>query len=308
MEDNTNNITANNMDNNTIKISQYGVDVIPTVGNRRYTGVGTLIITMVDGKPALLLGRESYKSIKHRGSYMVSIFEEFGGGIQRRRVSLEENACYELREETSNLLDFTKYPEILKGNARYFDLPFRDDRIYRLYVIYIEDVNNIIPYLQVNRKIINKSLNIPQSGAKNKIKTFLEMDTIKLVPLSNIQTAMNDINNYICFKAEDTIWNLNHKEPPYRGILKVDSDTFINERLVQFLSGYHSISNTTETISNAYHNIENLYDKVNSNIGIDICFDIINKKEKIIKLDKPVKVQNNYYRFLNGTFTFPVSG
>ena len=151
---------------------------IADVGERRYTGVGTLIITSVNGQPYLVLGREAFKSIKHRGAYMVSIFEEFGGGIQRRRATLADNACFELREETSNLIDLTDCSYLLENQAQHFDLPFRDDRIYRLYVINIPDAHTIIPYLQVNRQIITRALNQPEKGTKSKIKTFLEMDTI----------------------------------------------------------------------------------------------------------------------------------
>lgn len=261
--------------------------VIPNVGARRYTGVGTLILTTIKGQPYLVLGREAFKSIKHRGAYMVSIFEEFGGGIQRRRATLADNACFELREETSNLLDLTECSQILEERGQHFDLPFRDDRIYRLYVINIPDAHTIIPYLQVNRQIINRSLNNPAKGTKSKIKTYLEMDTIKLVSLSAIQRAMLDINNYVCFKAEDTVWNLSSPTPPYRGILKVDAETFLNERLVQFLGGIF-----TDEKRN----------------GCDICRGIAVNEQHRLELSKPVKIQDNYYKFLVGTFTFAPVG
>ena len=260
---------------------------IPDVGERRYTGVGTLIITTMNGQPYLVLGREAFKSIKHRGAYMVSIFEEFGGGIQRRRATLADNACFELREETSNLLDLTECSEILENQGRHFDLPFRDDRIYRLYIINIPDAHTIIPYLQVNRQIITRALNQPAKGTKSKIKTYLEMDTIKLVSLAAIQRAMTDINNYVCFKAEDTIWNLNATDAPYRGILKVDSDTFLNERLVQFLGGLFTDDQQR---------------------GWEICRDIATTGTNKLELAKPVKIQDNYYKFLIGTFTFAPMG
>lgn len=260
---------------------------IPDVGERRYTGVGTLIITTMNGQPYLVLGREAFKSIKHRGAYMVSIFEEFGGGIQRRRATLADNACFELREETSNLLDLTECSELLENKARHFDLPFRDDRIYRLYVINIPDAHTIIPYLQVNRQIINRALNNPAKGTKSKIKTYLEMDTIKLVSLVAIQRAMSDINNYVCFKAEDTVWNLSATQPPYRGILKVDSDTFLNERLVQFLGGLFTDDQQR---------------------GHEICSKILADDQNKLELTKPVKIQDNYYKFLIGTFTFAPVG
>jgi hypothetical protein len=261
--------------------------LIPNVGERRYTGVGTLLVTTVNGQPYLVLGREAFKSIKHRGAYMVSIFEEFGGGIQRRRATLADNACFELREETSNLLDLTECSQILEDRGRHFDLPFRDDRIYRLYIINIPDAHTIIPYLQVNRQIITRALNNPAKGTKSKIKTYLEMDTIKLVSLASIQRAMMDINNYVCFKAEDTIWNLSSPAPPYRGILKVDPEIFLNERLVQFLGGVFTD------------------DKLP---GWQICREIATTGQNKLELAKPVKVHDNYYKFLVGTFTFAPVG
>lgn len=260
---------------------------IPDAGERRYTGVGTLIITTMNNQPCLVLGREAFKSIKHRGAYMVSIFEEFGGGIQRRRATLADNACFELREETSNLLDLTECSQILEDRGQHFDLPFRDDRIYRLYVINIPEAHTIIPYLQANRQVIIRALNNPAKGTKSKIKTYLEMDTIKLVSLDAIQRAMMDINNYVCFKAEDTVWNLSASAAPYRGILKVDSETFLNERLVQFLGGVFND------------------DKLK---GYDICRGILTSGQNKLELAKPVKIQDNYYKFLVGTFTFAPVG
>lgn len=258
------------------------------VENKRHTGVGVLIVTNVNGVPNLLLGRESFKSIKHQGAYMVPIYEEFGGGIQRKKSELEENACYELREETCNLIDFTDTPGVLSVDPGYtFDLPFKSDRIYRLYVVNIDDVQSIIPYFVVNRQLLSRKLCNPEIKNKNKMKTFLEMDTVKLVPLSVIYKAMQDINNYICFKAEDTIWNINNKNAPYRGILRVDQETFINERLIQYLGGVYR------------DNDDNLRGK-----GIDICDMLCKKNENSIKLSKPVKVKECMYSFLQDTFTF----
>jgi hypothetical protein len=260
---------------------------IQDVGDRRYTGVGTLLVTTMNGQPYLVLGREAFKSIKHRGAYMVSIFEEFGGGIQRRCATLADNACFELREETSNLLDLTDCSQILEERGLHFDLPFREDRIYRLYIINIPEAHTIIPYLQGNRQVITRALNNPAKGTKSKIKTYLEMDTIKLVSIAAIQRAMHDINNYVCFKAEDTVWNLSASTPPYRGILKVDPDTFLNERLVQFLGGVF----TDEKLR-----------------GHEICNYIATNGTHKLELAKPVKIQDNYYKFLIGTFTFAPVG
>jgi len=202
---------------------------------RRHTGVGVLIVTEYMGAPYIVLGREEFKSIKQNGQYMIPLYEEFGGGIQRRKLGLELNACFELREETCNLLNFTECPEVLlDGVNRFVDIPFRDDRMYRLYVIYISKFANILPQFYQNRACLHRKKKYPGG----RINTYLEMDDIKLVSLDAIKEAASKSSNYICFNHEDTQWNYENNLP-YRGTLRVDDDTFISERLCQFLNNKH---------------------------------------------------------------------
>ena len=37
---------------------------------------------------------------------MIPVYEEFGGGLQTRRISIEDNALMELDEETSHTLNW----------------------------------------------------------------------------------------------------------------------------------------------------------------------------------------------------------
>lgn len=198
---------------------------------RKYTGVGVLILTNYNNKPHLVLGREAYKSIKHDGKYCVSVYEEFGGGIQKPSLGLEQNACFELQEETSNLLRFTDPTILNKGINKYFDIPFKTDRLYRIYVVYIENIASILPYFQHNRSILQNQVN-----TYFKYRHYLEMDDLKLVPLDYIKNAVSCKHNYICIYPEDN----NHNDLPettkYIGMLRVNSGTFISKRLTRFLN------------------------------------------------------------------------
>lgn len=256
------------------------------IKKRRHTGVGVLILTEYMGNPYIVLGREEFKSIKQNGQYMIPLYEEFGGGIQRRKLGLELNACFELREETCNLLNFTECPEILlKGVNRYFDIPFREDRMYRLYVVFIPDFIKILPYFYQNRSYLQRKKSYPGG----RLSTYLEMDNIKLVSLDSIRAAIDTCSNYLCFNHDDTQWNYELRQP-FRGTLRVDDDTFISERLCQFL-------NTVQ-------------DRETNESGLDACYNIYNNiadnYDQLIKLDKPQKhiynAQNTYDTFLVGTY------
>jgi hypothetical protein len=253
---------------------------------RRHTGVGVLILTEYMGNYYMVLGREEYKSIKQNGQYMIPLYEEFGGGIQRRKLGLELNACFELREETSNLLNFTDRPSVLlEGVNRYFDIPFREDRMYRLYVIFIPEFVKVLPYFYMNRACLQRKTRYPGG----RLNTYLEMDNIKLVPLDGIKNTINTSGNYICFNHEDTQWNYEQK-PPYKGTLRVDEETFISERLCQFLNSKQG----------------------NEGNGLDACYNICNaitenpESAGIIKLNQPMKhmynSDNKYDNFLVGTY------
>lgn len=215
---------------------------------RRYTGVGVLILTVHNNRPYLLLGREEFKSVKMNGRYVMPLYEEFGGGIQRRNLSLEENACFELQEETSNLFRFINDPSVLNaGVNRSYDIPFKESRMYKMYVVYIENVDHVLPIFNSNRQKI-----MSQPTSYYKYKSYLEMDELKMVPLSDIQQVINNCHNYICHIAEDTYHNndiaakvrhqqstpySNHQTHGYQGILCVDNNTYISRRLSQFLNG-----------------------------------------------------------------------
>lgn len=253
---------------------------------RRHTGVGVLILTEYMGNNYMVLGREEYKSIKQNGQYMIPLYEEFGGGIQRRKLGLELNACFELREETSNLLNFTDSPNVLlEGVNRYFDIPFREDRMYRLYVIFIPEFVKILPYFYMNRTCLQRKTRYPGG----RLNTYLEMDNIKLVPLDSIKNTINNGSNYLCFNHDDTQWNYAQKLP-YKGTLRVDEDTFISERLCQFLNSKQSDEGS----------------------GLDACYNICNaitenpETAGLIKLSQPQKhmynPDNKYDNFLVGTY------
>ncbi len=262
------------------------------IKKRRHTGVGVLILTEYMGNYYMVLGREEYKSIKQNGQYMIPLYEEFGGGIQRRKLGLELNACFELREETSNLLNFTDSPNVLlSGVNRYFDIPFREDRMYRLYVIFIPDFVKILPYFYMNRTCLQKKTRYPGG----RLNTYLEMDNIKLVPLDSIKNAINDSGNYICFNHDDIQWNYEQKQP-YKGTLRVDEDTFISERLCQFLNSKQDA----------------IPDDGHVTTGLDACYSICTAVAEqpdtagIIKLNQPQKhmynPDNKYDNFLVGTY------
>lgn len=220
---------------------------------RRYTGVGVLVLTAYNNRPYVLLGREEFKSVKIDGKYVVPLYEEFGGGIQRRNLSLEENACFELQEETSNLLRFINNPEVLnEGVNRSYDIPFKESRMYKMYVIYIENIVDVLHIFNSNREKI-----MSQPTTYYKYKSFLEMDELKLVSLADIQNVIDNPLNYICHVAEDTQHNNNiinqiqyqqsapystYKTHGYKGMLCVDDNTYLSRRLAQFLNTPNQIT------------------------------------------------------------------
>jgi len=220
---------------------------------RRYTGVGVLVLTNYNNRPHLVLGREEFKSVKIDGEYVVPLYEEFGGGIQKRNLSLEENACFELQEETSNLLRFIGNPGVLNaGVNRSYDIPFKESRMYKMYVIYIEDMYKVLHLFDINREKI-----ISQPTSYYKYKSYLEMDNIKMVPLAEIKQVINSEHNYVCNVADDTYYNNSIAEQMcykqstphstyqthgYKGVLCVDDNTYISQRLSQFLNAPTAIT------------------------------------------------------------------
>ena len=210
---------------------------------RRYTGVGVLILTNYCNRPHLVVGREAYKSIKVGDEYCVSVYEEFGGGIQKPSLGLEANACFELKEETCNLFNLDD-PEILKkGINKYYDIPFKEDRLYRIYVIYIEDIAELLPHFQKNRDVL-----LSQANNYYKYRHFLEMDALGLIALDDIKNAIGHKHNYICIYPEDNAYN-DKVTSKFVGMLRVSGGNFLSKRLAQFLNrDYDPVSYTHLTL------------------------------------------------------------
>jgi hypothetical protein len=261
--------------------------------NRRYTGVGVLIVTNYMNRPHFVLGREAYKSIKVNNNYCVSVYEEFGGGIQKPSLGLETNACFELKEETSNLFDISN-PEILKkGINKFFDIPFKEDRLYRIYVIYIENVNTILEMFNYNRETL-----LNQANNYYKYTHYLEMDKLELIPLDSIKNVIKNKINYICIYPEDNAHNDNPDTTTYVGMLRVINDIFISKRLAQFLNTIYDGKSGLEWCYNIFYD------------GFINCkympLDILT--QKIIKLTEPKYHPSgaNKLKFLDGTYSFDV--
>lgn len=261
--------------------------------NRRYTGVGVLIITNYMNKPHFVLGREAFKSIKVNDNYCVSVYEEFGGGIQKPSLGLETNACFELKEETSNLLDISN-PEILKkGVNKYFDIPFKEDRLYRIYVVYIENVNSILSMFNYNRKTL-----LTQANNYYKYNHYLEMDNLELISFDSIKSAIGLKQNYICLYPEDNTHNDKVDTTTYVGMLRIMNDIFISKRLAQFLN---SMYNNKSGLDHCY-NI--FYDGfINSKY---MPTDILVQKIMIISEPKYNPIGANKLKFLDGTYSFDI--
>jgi hypothetical protein len=286
--------------------------------NRRYTGVGVLIITNYMNKPHFVLGREAFKSIKVNDNYCVSVYEEFGGGIQKPSLGLETNACFELKEETSNLFDISN-PEILKkGVNKYFDIPFKEDRLYRIYVVYIENVNNILSMFNYNRQTL-----LSQPNTYYKYNHYLEMDNIELIPFDAIKSVIGTKLNYICLYAEDNAHNdkvdtvctgnelsaqcnATASTPPfsvggtttYVGMLRIMNDIFISKRLAQFLNGIYGDKSGLEHCYNIF------YDGfINSKY---MPTDILSQKIMMISGQKYNPIGTNKLKFLDGTYSFDI--
>lgn len=285
------------------------------IKKRRHTGTGVLVITNVNNKPHLVLGRETFKSMSITDELIIGMYEEFGGGIQKRSLSLESNACFELREETSNLFNFTEPKVLRKGVNQYFDIPFKNNRMYRLYVVYLEDIEKIINYFKTNRDTITNNF-----SNYYKYKCFLEMDDIQFISLDTIKCNLKDENNYLRLKPEDikTIRNNNEKSEiktkvNYNGVLKIDSTKFISKRLLEFLNtkfpkqwkeGYfqhydekHSDPNTMLSgLDYCYKIFEDgfIKSRFKKNKGCDDIIILTNPRKNIPGMDK--------LTFLNGTW------
>ena len=114
------------------------------------------------------------KSMQNKSNYLgKDQYEEFGGGISNNKESIIKNAIYELREETANMINI-KNEDIFD---KYLDLkiPKRKNSYYRCYYLRID---------QMNEKIFNKNLNVLKKN-KETASSFLEMDEIVFIPISN---------------------------------------------------------------------------------------------------------------------------
>jgi hypothetical protein len=221
-----------------------------TESERRHTGTGVLIITEYLGEPHILLGQENWKTLDYSSvcnGLKLPIYEEFGGGIQTRKVSLEKNASFELREETANLFNFTN-PELLK-TCPYYDIPFREDRMYRIYVIYLQNIADYLHYFYMNINTIQ--VNIKKGYTSEKSGNYLEMNNIRLLPLKLFYNVIKNRDNYLCFKSNETIFNKEHNGG-YRGILKLTEDIYINSRLMLFLNSRYNGVYGLELVNNYY--------------------------------------------------------
>lgn len=268
---------------------------------RQLTGVGVLILCNYMGMPHLLLGREDRKSLiesKNLGNIMLPLYEEFGGSIQNKKAGIRKNALFELREETSNLINI-KNERVLE-KAIYFDLPFLDKRAYRLYLLYLDNIENYIDYFFLNHeKIVNNTSSKFQTF-DNKINTYLEMNNLELINLNKIEKSLNNPNNIL--NIDGLKWNYN--------ILTVNKEVYINNRLLNFfntnfndVSGLDYIKFYCSYIS-SFKN-EKIYHKL-INKKYDDIDDIIKDKLgyfNVKGLVKNNKQYNNLFSFLNGTYS-----
>ena len=296
------NVDISNVDNisngndNTLNINSHILNNIPDI-KRRYTGVGVLIMTEMNGRPFILLGREKFKSLIYGGNYVIPMYEEFGGGIQKKSMSLEENALLELDEETCHMFNFSDANILNSPDYKYIDIPFREDRMYRMYIMYI-------PNLGTKLNIFNNNYNIIMNSQSNyyKKRNYLEMDNISLISLDEIMYRMN-------YPNENVFNFINHK------VLCVNDDIFISRRLLKLFDGKYiksSIENynnildfksTSNNMTNAIMNNMNGYifcdDSVNGSIrGIDICYDMFNKCY-VKELNEPNNIINLSFKNSN---------
>lgn len=260
------------MNNSDIELVPLNKTDVP--GKRRHTGAGILIVTSINKKPYLLLGKENYKSFKLSEDVIIPIYEEFGGGIQSRKCSLEENALKELDEESAHALGWSDPRLLLRKGFIALDIPFLTNRMYRLYVIYVPDVKNIIPIFFKNRQIISD-----HTSTYYKKKNFIEMDELQLISLEMISTSMKNKNNTINLPEADKI-------------LKLDNDVgFLSRRIFAVLETIHTVGDKKKSGLQCCYQVFNTFNNTNNNL-------------RPIILNKP---QNNYkhkYNFLRNTINY----
>jgi hypothetical protein len=253
----------------------------------------------------------------------VFLYEEFGGGIQNTNLTLEENACFELNEETCNLVNFTNPFILNKGMNTFFDIPYLKDRIYRLYVVFIPDFTQVIHLFYKNMQILKSA-----PSTYYKFRNYCEMTDMSIIELDHIYKYKDNLDNYVCFNAEENLYNqIIHDKGKrnFRGILRCPDNVFISSRLVEFLNmnfvydkgtkGY-TYYNGDITKKDACKNVGvhmNLKNKPNMIAGLDFCNYIYqqgmyavkhNFADNYINFTKPRKTnkQNAKYSFLGRTW------
>lgn len=270
------------VENNTINPSSQQSQVKVGSGiKRRHTGAGILVITSLNNKPYLLLGKENYKSLKLSNNVTIPIYEEFGGGIQSRKLSLEENALKELDEETSHILSWNNPKILLKDGFIQLDVPFMTNRIYRLYLIYIPNVKTIIPNFFRNRQKISE-----HTSTYYKRKNYIEMDDLRLISLDNIDKSMKNKKNIINLPNDDVILKLLYQ------------NVYLSRRLYNVLKEKYTINNKTKTgIEFCYDVFDNFNNNNNNNNN--------NTKNLVpIILNKPRENYSHQYNFLINTVSY----
>jgi hypothetical protein len=253
------------------------------------------------------------------------LYEEFGGGIQNNNLTQEENACFELNEETCNLVNFTNPFILNKGVNTFFDIPYLKDRIYRLYVVFIPDFTQVIHLFYKNLQVLKSA---PSSYYK--FRNYCEMTDMSIIELDHIYKYKNNLDNYVCFNAEENLYNqiIHDKgKKNYRGILRCPDNVFLSSRLVEFLNMSFVYDKTLKGY--VYHNGD-IDHKLNKELnakfsgsvkhykphmtqGLDFCSYIYqqgmyavkhNFTDSYINLTKPRKTnkQNAKYSFLGRTW------
>lgn len=245
-----------------------------TPGKRRHTGAGILIVTSIDKKPYLLLGKENYKSFKLSDDVIIPVYEEFGGGIQSRKCSLEENALKELDEETAHILGWSDPRILLRKGFVHLDIPFLTNRMYRLYIIYVPNVKSIIPTFFKNRQTI-----FEHSSTYYKRENYIEMDDLQLISLETISSSMKNKVNTMNLPDGDRI-------------LKLDNDNgFLSRRIYSILEATHYVADKKKTGIQCCYQVFNTFNNDNNNL-------------RPIILGKPETNYKHKYNFLRNTVNY----
>ncbi len=238
------------------------------IDNKLVSGVGTLICCLYNDIPCIVLGRE-----KNKSDYLENEqYEEFGGAISDDKESLEKNATYELKEETANMINienlevFNKKIKINnKTIDKYLDLeiPYRNKVYFRCYFLRID---------QISEKIFKNNLKLLKNH-KNTPKSYLEIDKLVFIPISNFE-----INNNLNYELSDGYYG--------------DKELFLNIKDIK--NKNIRISQRTSNI--LLNNIEK--NKIN---GLKICKYLCKYKNQNTKMKK-IKI-NDINSFLNKTIS-----